>query len=187
MIIDITTKNKKDIIKPWLMKQENKHIAKGHIGTHLDTYLKSEINIENFKRRGVLINASNFANVREIEKEDVENIEIKEKDFVIFRTDCIKKGYGTKNYFENHPQLSNELIKYLCKKKISFIGIDAPGIRRDLEHTIADKFCEQNGIYVIENLDNLDKINFQNFNIYTMWIDDEEATGLNCRVICEKI
>lgn len=185
MILDITTRVDASLVEPWLEKQENRHIAMGHVGTHLDTYLKSHIPMEYFKRNGVLVDATKYAEDREIGLADVEGIQIKEGDFVIFRTDRIKKTYGTVEYFKDHPQLSDELIEYLCDKKVSFIGIDTAGIRRGDEHTPADKLCEENNIYVIENLCDLDKINAENFTVYTMWLEDEKATGLKCRVIVE--
>lgn len=184
MIIDLTTKVNNKLIEPWLVKQENKYLATGHVGSHLDTYMKSSIPIEYFKRNGILINASEYAGEREIEISDLLNIDIKEGDFILFRTDQIKKEYGTKEYFNNHPQLSHELIEFLCKKKVSFIGIDASGIRRSEQHKDADIFCEKNSTYVIENLSNLDKLT-GNFTVYTMWLEDEFATGLRCRVIAD--
>ena len=186
MIIDLTTKVKEELVEPWLAKQEKKHIALGHVGTHLDTYLKSEIPLEYFKTRGVLIDASSYSEKREIDVKDVKKYEIKKGDFVLFRTDRINKTYGTVEYFKDHPELSQDLIKYLAKKEVAFIGIDAAGIRREKEHTPADKYCEEKNVYVIENLCNLDKINFDEMNIYTMWLEDKETTGLRCRVIAEK-
>lgn len=185
MIIDLTTSVREDLIKPWLDKQENKHIAMGHVGTHLDTYNKSNIPLEFFKRNGVLIDVSDFCEDREVSLNDIKNININAGDFVLFKTNRINKVYGTYEYFQKHPELSHEVIEYLIKKEISFIGIDCSGIRRDSEHTPADILCEENNIYVIENLSNLDKINSDNFTIYTMWLEDKTATGLKCRVICE--
>ena len=185
MIIDLTTKVRDDLIDHWLDKQENRHIAMGHVGTHLDTYKKSSIPLEYFKRRGILVDVTSFCEEREVGLEDVSHLDIQSGDFIIFKTDRIKKTYGTKEYFFEHPELSHELIDYLIKKEVSFIGIDCPGIRRDKEHTPADILCEENQVYVIENLTNLDKINTDSFTVYTMWLDDKKATGLKCRVICE--
>lgn len=187
MIIDLTTKVNEELLEPWLEKQENKHIAMGHVGTHLDSYLKSNIPMEYFKRNGILIDVSEFCEKREVNLKDIENYNIQSGDFVLFKTNRINKIYGTKEYFYNHPTLSNEVINELCRKKISFIGIDAAGIRRGEEHRDADVFCEKNNIYVIENLSNLDKISNDNFTIYTMWLDDNISTGLKCRVIYESI
>lgn len=187
MNINITTKVDEKLIEPWLEKQENRHIAMGHVGTHLDTYLKTDIPEEYFERRGILIDSTAYSEIRDIDLEDIKNQDIREGDFVIFRTDRIKRTYGTQEYFKNHPQLSQELIEFLCNKKVSFIGIDTAGIRRGEEHTPADKLCEENKIYVIENLANLDKIRSKNFLVYTMWQDDRKATGLNCKVVVKEL
>ena len=57
--------------------------------------------------------------------------------------------------------------------------------RQHSEHEAADRFCEQHGIYVIENLKNMEQIHYQRFTLYTMWLEDEVMTGLRCRVIAE--
>lgn len=184
MIIDITTNISADSpLVVWAKSQDNPHVAMGHVGTHLDTYEKTEIPLEYFKSEGVLFDVRNTSTV-EVSSIDIDSIP---KDgFVIFRTGQIEKyGYGDKKYFDDHPQLSDELINTLIERKIRFIGIDSPGIRRHEEHEQADRLCEKNRIYVIENLSNLEKIPSDKFTVYTMWLDDPEMTGLKCRVIVE--
>ena len=185
MIIDLTTYvNKDNEVMKWSEAQVNKHIALGHVGTHLDTYNKTKIPLEYFKSNGVIFDVSNLDL---IDIKDIDLKVIKENDFVLFKTLHINNyGYGCKKYFDNHPQLSDELINQLILKKIRFIGIDFPGIRQHQQHELADKLCEDNQIYVIENLKDLDKINSDNFTVYTMWLDDEIMTGLRCKVIIEQ-
>lgn len=187
MIIDLTTKVDVEEIARWLEKKEEKHIASGHVGTHLDTYLKSAIPLAYFKRAGICIDVSEFAQQRVIEVEDVESLDIPAGAFVLFRTGQIERyRYGTKEYFRDHPQLSHRLISYLIQREISFIGIDCAGIRRGEEHAPADSLCEENGVYVIENLCCLNELSSGSFVVYTMWLDDPAATGLRCRVIAEQ-
>ena len=71
------------------------------------------------------------------------------------------------------------------KREFGLSGLTAPGIRQHSEHEAADRFCEQHGIYVIENLKNMEQIHYQRFTLYTMWLEDEVMTGLRCRVIAE--
>lgn len=184
MYLDLTTKVSNDSpLVSWANSQENSYIAMGHVGTHLDTYEKSNIPLEYFKSEGILFDVRE---IPEVTPEEINLDSIKENDFVIFRTGRIESySYGEPKYFENHPQLSQKLIQKLCQKKIRFIGVDCPGIRQHIEHEKADRFCEQHGIYVIENLKNLSKISTQRFIVYTMWLDDEIMTGLKCRVIVE--
>lgn len=188
MIIDLTTKIEKDSeAMKWIESQEDKLRAAGHVGTHLDTYCKSDIPIEYFKSKGILIDVSDICYDREIDIKDIDGVEILENTFVIFRTTHIDKfNYGTKEYFSNHPQLSDKLIDYLLEMQINFIGIDCSGIRRGQEHQPADRLCESKGVYVIENLSNLQKIGCDPFNVYTMWLDDCDLTGLRCRVIVDQ-
>lgn len=184
MFLDLTTMVSQDSpLIQWAKSQDNPHVAMGHIGTHLDTYEKSNIPLQYFKSVGIIYDVQNIA---EITIKDIDVDSICEDGFVIFRTGQIEKyPYGDKLYFDNHPQLSQDLIQLLCDKKIRFIGIDCAGIRQHAEHEDADRFCEKNGIYVIENLCNLDQISEKNFTVYTMWLDDEVMTGLKCRVIAE--
>lgn len=187
MEIDLTTKVDKKLMEQWLSTQENRHIATGHVGTHLDIYNKSAIPLEYFKSIGVLLDVSGISEKREIRIEDVAGIDIPQNSFVLFRTARSEKEvYGTPGYFSNHPQLSHDLIDYLLSKRIRFIGIDCSGIRRGDEHEIADRLCESKGVYVVENLTNLDKlVDAINLKIYALWFDDEIATGLSCRIIAD--
>lgn len=182
MYIDLTTTVSQDNhLMKWAKSQDNPHIAMGHIGTHLDTYEKTNIPLEYFQSHGILFDVSG---IQEVTTKDIEIHEIQENDFVIFRTGRIEEHcYGDTLYFDNHPQLSQELIKELVHRNIRFIGVDCPGIRQHEEHEPADRFCEQHGIYIIENLKNLERITQKRFTVYTMWLDDETMTGLKCRVI----
>lgn len=184
MFIDLTTMISQDSpVIQWAKSQDNPHVAMGHIGTHLDTYEKSNIPLQYFKSVGIIYDVQN---IDEVSITDIDVGSIPENGFVIFRTGQIEKySYGEKLYFDNHPQLSKELIQLLCDKKIRFIGIDCAGIRRHTEHEEADRLCEKNGIYVIENLCNLNQISEEIFTVYTMWLEDEEMTGLKCRIIVE--
>lgn len=185
MMIDLTIKVDKQLMEQWLSTQENRHIATGHIGTHLDTYNKSEIPLEYVESMGVLLDVSEISEKREICIEDVAGVTIPQNSFVLIRTArSEKETYGTPAYFSNHPQLSPELIEYLLEKKIRFIGIDCSGIRQGAEHEKADRLCESRGVYVIENLTNLDKlIDTIQLKVYALWFDDAAATGLRCRII----
>ena len=79
--------------------------------------------------------------------------------FVAFYTGFIEKtGYGGKAYFTGHPQLSDDLIDALLAKGISIIGVDFAGVRRGKEHTLKDQYCADHGVFIIENLCNLQSV-----------------------------
>ena len=158
--------------------------ATGHVGTHLDTYQKKPIPLEYFRCPGVLFNVFGLEEAG-LEQADLSGVPA--GAFVLFCTGHIQRyPYGDPRYFSPHPVLSQALIDALLKRDVRFIGIDCPGIRPGKEHRPADELCERNGVYVIENLCNLHRIAAPGpFQVYTMWQEDPERTGLPCRVIAE--
>lgn len=107
--------------------------------------------------------------------------------FVLFHSGFIEsEGYGTVSYFTDHPQLSNELIDELVRKEISLIGVDFAGIRNGAEHTPKDQYCADRGVFIIENLCNLEKLlDLDEFTVNTYPMNFSDVTGLPCRVIAE--
>lgn len=183
--IDLTLQvGKTNKVYKWAETQLKKHIVMGHVGTHIDVYEKKRIPLEYMQRRGVLFDVRHVKE-REITSDDIDLDYIRKGDFVLFRTGTIESyPYGSGLYFAQSPVLSWELIHELIDERISFIGLDAPDIRKGQEHVEADKLCEANGIYVVENLTQLDKIkNDEVCKILTMWHEDMEATGIKCRVV----
>ncbi|SET58211.1 Putative cyclase [Lacrimispora sphenoides] len=187
MKYDLTTQVDQCLIEQWLSTQENRHIATGHVGTHLDTYEKSVIPLDYITCPGILLDVSDIAEDREISLSDIENIHIPEHAFLFIYTGrSEKEKYGTADYFRDHPQLSHELIQWLTNQPLRFLGIDCSGIRRGKEHEPADRLLEKNGIYVIENLSGLNQLlDIDVFIVYTLWFDDPVATGLQCKVVVD--
>lgn len=183
MFVELTTKISEDCpILSWANAQENPYLAMGHVGTHLDCYEKTEIPLSYCVSEAVLFDVRA---VEEITEKEVELERIHEEDFVLLRTGRMEQyGYGQPGYFHQHPQLSHELIQKLIERNIRFIGLDGPGIRRGDEHEQEDRLCEQHGIYVIENLSNLDRISGR-MRVHTMWMEEAARTGLRCRVLAE--
>lgn len=183
--IDLTlTVRKTNKAYQWAQSQLKREIALGHVGTHFDIYDRPNIPLEYMQTRGVLLDVSHIQG-REITSDDVDLDYVKPGDFVLIRTGAIEKHpYGSGLYFKESPVLSWELIEELIDSRVSFIGLDTPDIRRGKEHIEADKMCEAKGIYVIENLKNLDKIKPDVVcKMLTMWHDEPEATGIRCRVV----
>jgi kynurenine formamidase len=76
------------------------------------------------------------------------------------------------------------LVDELLKKHISIIGIDFAGIRRGKEHTPADQYCADHGVFIVENLVGLDRV-IGHSVIHTYPMKYSGITGLPCRVIAE--
>lgn len=186
MIIDLTTLVTKDMLNG---AREHVDVASsGHLGTHFDV-MNKEFPLEFTERYAVVFDIAKVRN-RDIEISDIDIDLIKKDMFVAFYTGYIEEApYGTKEYFKNHPQLSNELIEELLKRKISIIGVDCSGVRRGKEHGVIDQKCADNGAFVIENLCNLKEVlkdkKSAEFIAGTYPIKFQGMSGLPCRVVAK--
>lgn len=184
MKIDITLK-----ITPKMVTDaqgNEKKALVGHLGTHFDV-MNKEFPLEYTERNGIVFDVSGVQG-RDIEAADIDLDQVKKDMFVAFYTGFIEKeGYGSKPYFTEHPQLSNELLEALLQKQISIIGIDFAGIRRGKEHTPMDQHCADRGVFIVENLCNLGNVlkNGSTFTAHTYPMNYAEMTGLPCRVVAE--
>ena len=163
------------------------HYSKfGHFGTHFDI-MQGVFPLEYCRRNGKIFDVS-FVKEREIFIEDINTAEISADDFVIFYTGTMQKeGYGTTEYFNSGPEFSKELIDFLIEKKVSLIGFDMAGICRVERHAIVDQYCADNGIFIIENLDNLQSLikKTSPFIVHTYPLKLKGYSGLPSRVIAE--
>ncbi len=166
--------------------KNEKMVSFGHLGTHFDI-MDFEFPLEYTRRQGIVFNVYGK---NEIDLADIEIELIKEKMLLAFYSGFInEEQYGTAKYFSSHPQLSVRLIETILAKRVSLIGVDFAGIRRGNEHAPMDKHCADRGVFIIENLCNLDKIlrgresaEFR-ANIYP--INFTGISGLPCRVTAE--
>lgn len=186
MLIDLTVKVTKLSDSDVLAYE--KYFATGHIGTHIDT-LGKEFPLEYSIRKGIVFDVARVTE-RDITSSDIDMRLITSNMFVIFRTGFIDvNAYGSKEYIVNNPQLSDELIEKLVEKKVSLIGIDCSGVRRGAGHKIADRYCADRGVFIVENLCNLGKLvagsDFVTFKAYTFPVNFSDLTGLPCRVVAE--
>ena len=184
MKIDITLK-----ITPKMVKDaqgNEKKALVGHLGTHFDV-MNKEFPLDYTERKGIVFDVSHVQE-RDIEVRDIDISQVEKGMFVAFYTGFIEKaGYGTKEYFSNHPQLSNQLIEELLKRNISIIGVDFAGVRRGKEHTPMDQHCANQGVFIVENLCRLESVleNKNTLIVHTYPMNYANMTGLPCRVIAE--
>ena len=160
----------------------------GHLGTHIDN-LNKEFPLDYIVLRGQVFNVSGIRG-RDIEILDADLSGVSDGGFVLFHTGYPAEAhFGSDEYSKNHPQLSSKLIKSLVERRVNLIGIDAAGIRRGGEHAPADQYCADKGVFVVENLVNLDKLwqeaGKREFSLYTFPLFLEGAMGVPCRAIAE--
>lgn len=163
-------------------------VAFGHLGTHFDA-MDKEFPLAYVKREGIVFDVSGV-NERDIDIDDIEISKVRESMFVAFFSGFIERvEYGTKQYFTDHPQLSNQLLEALLEERISIIGVDFAGVRRGKEHTPTDQYCADQGVFIVENLCHLHQVllgkHDATFIANTYPIHFEGMTGLPCRVVAE--
>ena len=184
MLLDITLP-----VTPEMLGTAWKHTDKslvGHLGTHFDV-MDQEFPLEYTRRKAVVFDVSNIRG-RDIEIADID-LGLVEKDmFVAFCTGFVREvAYGIPSYFKEHPQLSQELIETLIRKEISVIGVDCAGIRRTPEHVPTDRRCAEHGVFVVENLWDLETVLAAGgrFTAHTYPMRFLGITGIPCRVVAQ--
>ena len=139
-----------------------------HLGTHIDAPMHltndkrfiSEFSLDNFYGRGVILDCRGESLVKP--KKGYEEL-LYNKEVVIIYTGFENK-YGEKEYYENHPIISLELIKLFIEKGIKMIGFDMPS--PDRFPFESHKMLLKNEIFILENLCNINKLlNVKEFNI----------------------
>lgn len=184
MLIDITLQVTPEM-RGAAPEKEDRTLV-GHLGTHFDV-MDKEFPLEYTRREGIVFDVSAIRD-RDITSQDIDLDKVCPEQFVAFYTGYIEQEpYGTKVYFSQHPQLSHGLIDALLDKGISIIGIDCSGIRRGKEHTPTDQLCADRGVFVVENLCNLQPLVAAGgyFTVHTYPVSCSGMTGLPCRVIAE--
>jgi len=184
--IDLTLKVTPEMVEK-AQGNSNKALA-GHIGTHFDV-MDKEFPLDYLERDGIVFDVIEAMD-REICESDIDLGMVENGMFVAFCTGFVDKlGYGGMEYFSEHPQLSYSLIEALVEKGISIIGIDFAGVRRGKEHTPKDQYCADRGIFIVENLCNLDSIlkgrPCGEFVANTYPVKYSGMTGLPCRVVAK--
>lgn len=81
------------------------------------------------------------------------------------------------------------VFEALLDRGVSIIGIDFAGMRRGPEHTPKDQYCADRGVFVVENLCNLDAVlrgrPSASCVMHTYPIKFAGLSGLPCRVAAE--
>lgn len=184
MFIDLTLKITPKMISD--AQGNEKKALVGHLGTHFDV-MNQEFPLEYLERKGIVFDVSKISD-RDICETDINLDKVEANMFVAFYSGFMEsQGYGGKQYFSTHLQLSTELIHALISKNVSIIGVDFAGVRRGAEHTPMDQYCADRGVFVIENLCNLSRLlNGQKENTFianTYPVNYSEMSGLPCRVV----
>src|SRR6056297_2589915 len=158
-----------------------------HAGTHLDLPAHmlneqrqiSDIDLAYLNGRAKLLNAVGEKVITV--KDKYKNL-IEKDDIIIIYTGFAEK-YGTKEYYTEHPVISEELAELLINKEIKILGFDLPSPDRS-PFKIHQKLFQDN-IFILENLCNLDQLpEFKSFKFFLFPLK-VRAEAAPCRAAAE--
>ncbi len=100
-----------------------------HVGTHIDAPFHmladgktlDQIPVEQFVGRGVYIKVDG-----EFDLEAIKQADIREGDIVLFHTGA-DEFYHEARYYEDTPEMPEDVASYLVEKKIKMVGMDMSG------------------------------------------------------------
>jgi kynurenine formamidase len=131
-----------------------------HAGTHVDcpmhlvnsaTFI-GEYPLESFMGKATLLDVSG-QDIIAMKNEYYEKV--REGEILLLYTG-FDKYYGTKEYYESHPVITEDMAKFLVERRIKLVGIDMPS--PDHMPYKAHKILLEGGIFILENLTGLDKL-----------------------------
>lgn len=155
-----------------------------NMGTHIDV-MGAAVVLENERliSEGIKFDVSHIVD-RPIELSDLDISRIKEGIYVFFQTGW-DKYFEDEEKYNNHPEISMEVIEFLVDKKVNMIGIDTLGLGVGRNHGIVDVYLGKNKTYAIENLANLDSIPEENFKVYCLPMKIEGLDAFPARILVE--
>lgn len=155
-----------------------------NMGTHIDV-MGADVIIETERliSTGVKFDVSHISD-RKIVLEDLDVSIVKEGIFVFFQTNW-DKHFEDEEKYNNHPEVSMEVIEYLVSEKVNMIGIDTLGLGVGRNHGVIDVYLGKHKSYAIENLTNLDKIPNKDFKVYCLPMKIEGLDALPARILIE--
>ncbi|MFP4470503.1 MAG: cyclase family protein [Bacteroidales bacterium] len=164
-----------------------------HTGTHLDCplhFLKEGTDTENtdpdqFYGKGFVIDCTAFKNHETIPADHLKTFdpEIALAHFVLIRTDW-SKHWGSDEYFNHFPVLSNEAAEYLVSKKVKGIGLDVISIDAIDSSDYPNHYTTLgNNVLIIENLTNLHLLEGRAFHFAAFPLKFREGDGSPVRAV----
>ncbi|MCL2320947.1 MAG: cyclase family protein [Oscillospiraceae bacterium] len=131
-----------------------------HTGTHVDIPMHLindsrtviDFPLDGFVGRGILLDVRGE---KTLEMKPIYKEMISKQDIVLTFS-AFDKKYFQEEYFSQHPTVSDELADFLLSRKIKMLGMDMPS--PDYPPFTFHKELLRNGIFVLENLTNLQSL-----------------------------
>jgi kynurenine formamidase len=131
-----------------------------HVGTHIDGPMHmtsdsrrmAELPLEMFAGKGVLIDVRGEGR---IEFRETYRKIIPPESIVLFYSG-LDTIFGTPQYFNNYPDITEEFARFLAEQRVKMIGLD--WVSPDHESYTIHDILFKNNILILENLTNLGQL-----------------------------
>ncbi len=131
-----------------------------HVGTHMDAPLHmleggaflSEMPVEHFLGRGVLVDARNSGS---IEASLLDSVQLQAGDIVLVLTGWYKR-FRSPGYYDGYPEVSSAFARRLVEAGVSILGLDTPS--PDSPPFPVHKILLTDHVLIVENLTNLESL-----------------------------
>lgn len=157
-----------------------------HVGTHIDAPVHmieggkelNDIQVDQFVGRGRYVKVED----RKFDLEAVKQADIQKCDIVLFHTGLTEQYGRSNDYFEDYPPIPEDIAQYLVDHGVSMVGVDM--CSPDHPDFPIHKLLLSNGVLIIENLTNLDKLAGKKFRVYALPLK-LKVDGAPARVVAE--
>lgn len=154
-----------------------------HVGTHIDAPAHmvkggaslDKIPVESFIGNGKLITLKDG----QFSLQQVKDSGLQEGDIVLFSTGWSQRYYEAA-YFEDYPQIPEDIANYLVEQKIKMVGMDMCG--PDHPPFPIHQILLSGGVLIAENLTNLEKLIGKEFEVTALPLH-VEIDGSPARII----
>jgi len=152
-----------------------------HVGTHIDgpmhmtsdTRMMAELQLEMFAGKGVLID---IRGEEQIEFHENYRKTILPESIVLFYSG-LDTIFGTPQYFNDYPDITEELARFLAEQRVKMIGLDWVSPDHD-PYPIHDILFKSN-ILILENLTNLGQLLHEpNFEVFAFPLKIEADSSI---------
>lgn len=170
-----------------------------HTGTHIDSPLHviegtpsvGEIRLERLVGEATVLDLTNKTSIVPVDRVDLEKFDemIRPDDIIILRTDWTDTKWGTDEYWNKSPYLTEDGAKYLIQKKPKAVGFDFfeeySARLKDFkpDDFLVHKIILGSGTPLIEGLTNLGEISKQRVNLFALPLKLMVAEAAPARVI----
>lgn len=179
-------------------RNTSSYLLGSHTGTHIDAprhFVNNgrcidEISVQDLCGEITIVDLCRFGRGKVIQVTDIASIAVTSKMLFVFGW-C--KYWNTEQYYREYPYFSNEAIRFLIEKGLTFMAMDTPSPDpvKDIhlkEESMNHKLLLQHNVILLEYVTNTNLINFNNqYEIIALPLKIMGGDGAPCRAILRQI